>query len=386
MIMTRIDRYIIVLYLRVLLICFASVAGLLIVVEVFTNLDEFVRYAESSGKGLALVLLEYFTPRVIDNFEGLSGMLALLAMLFVIAWLNKTNEFTALLAAGVTKRRVVKPLMLASAAVIVAAVIIRELIMPAYADQLQRRPQDLTGGYPRPMRPVYDSDNLVLLRGRHLLIATNEIVEPNFKVYVGGELFDAVGGKILADSAVFQAAGIQSPAGYRFKDVSQPKAIDSISPVISEDGEPVFLTSSQAGWLEPGECFLASTVDYEALRGGKDTKQHASTAELIRYLEAEPAARSGGLRVRVHQRFLRPLIDWTVLLLGIPILLTRADRHVFWIAGACIGIVAGFTVVVLGVAALGGSGNLLSPAVAVWLPLVLFLPWAWARTQNAMET
>ncbi len=383
--MTRIDRYIIVLYLRVLLICFASVAGLLIVVEVFTNLDEFVRYADSSGRGLVLVLLEYFTPRVIDNFEGLSGMLALLAMLFVIAWLNKTNEFTALLAAGVTKRRVVKPLMLASAAVIITAMVIRELVMPAYADQLQRRPQDLTGGYPRPMRPVYDPEGMVLLRGRHLLIATNEIVDPNFKVY-GGELFDAVGSKIQAESAVFQSVGLQSPAGYRLKKVSQPKAIDSISPIINADGQPLLLTSSQAAWLEPGECFLASSVDYEALRGGRDTKQHASTVELIRYLEAEPAARSSGLRVRVHQRFLRPLVDWTVLLLGIPILLTRPDRHVFWIAGACIGVVAGFTVVVLGVAALGGSGNLLSPAVSVWLPLVLFLPWAWARTQSSMET
>lgn len=384
--MTRIDRYIIVLYLRVLLICFASVAGLLIVVEVFTNLDEFVRYGESSGKGLALVLVEYFTPRVIDNFEGLSGMLALLAMLFVIAWLNKTNEFTALLAAGVTKRRVVKPLMLSSAAVIIAAMIIREVVLPAYADQLQRRPQDLTGGYPRPMRPVYDPDGMVMLRGRHLLIATKEIVEPSFKVYVGGDLFDAVGSKLIAETAVFQPAGLQAPAGYRLKRVSQPKAIDSISPIVDDDGLPRFVTSSQAAWLEPGECFLASTVDYEALRGGRDTKQHASTVELIRYLEAEPAARSSGLRVRVHQRFLRPLIDWTVLLLGIPILLTRSDRHVFWIAGACIGVVTGFTAVVLGVAALGGSNSLLSPAVSVWLPLALFMPWAWARTQTSMET
>ena len=105
--MTKIDRYILLLYVRILAICFASVAGLLIVVEVFTNLDEFVRYAEQSDLSLISILVEYFTPRVMDTFEGLSGMLALLALLFVVAWLNKTNEFTAYIKSNL----VMKPLL-----------------------------------------------------------------------------------------------------------------------------------------------------------------------------------------------------------------------------------------------------------------------------------
>lgn len=383
--MTRIDRYIVVLYLRVLLICFASVAGLLIVVEVFTNLDEFARYGESSGLGLSAVLMEYFTPRVLDYFEGLSGMLALLALLFVIAWLNKTNELTALLAAGVTKRRVIKPLFVASGTVIVAAMLIREVVMPVYAEELQRRPQDLTGGFTRPMRPVYDPDNMVLLQGKNLLIATKEILQPNFKVE-GGALHQAIGTKLLATSAVHRSGTDALPAGYHLKNVSRPSAIDTIADIYDESGAPVLLTSTQTQWLQPGECFLASDVDYSVLRGGNNSKDHASTYELLRFLEKEPRARSGSMRVMVHQRVLRPLIDWTVLLLGIPVLLTRPDRHMFWVAGACIGIVAGFTVVVMGVAVLGGANQWLSPAMAVWLPLVVFLPWAWTRTQASMET
>lgn len=383
--MTRIDRYILVLYLRVLLICFASVAGLLIVVEVFTNLDEFARYGESSGLGLAAVLLEYFTPRVFDYFEGLSGMLALLALLFVIAWLNKTNELTALLAAGVTKRRVIKPLLVASGSVIVIAMIIREVLTPMYAEELQRRPQDLTGGFTRPMRPVYDQVNMVLLQGKSLLIANKEILQPNFRVYIG-ELHQAIGTKLLATSAVHRSATSDLPAGYHLKNVSRPSSIDAVADIYDDSGAPVLLTSKQAEWLQPGECFFVSEVDYNDLRGGNNSKDHASTYELLRFLEKEPQAQSGAMRVMVHQRVLRPLIDWTVLLLGIPVLLTRPDRHMFWVAAACIGIVAGFTGVVMGVAVLGGAGQLLSPAMAVWLPLVAFLPWAWARTQASMET
>ncbi|MCA9128342.1 MAG: LptF/LptG family permease, partial [Planctomycetales bacterium] len=153
--MTRIDRYILALYSRTLLICFLSVAGLMVVVQIFTNLDEFMRYADKLETSLLEVLVDYFTPYVVMLFERLSGMLALLAMLFVIAWLNKTNEFTALLAAGVAKRRVVRPLMLASAFVVVSAVAIRELVIPKYQDQLDRQPQDLSGDLNRQLRPMY---------------------------------------------------------------------------------------------------------------------------------------------------------------------------------------------------------------------------------------
>ncbi len=42
-----------------------------------------------------LVLAKYFGPRALTIFEYLSGLYALLALLFVIAWLYRTNEFTA---------------------------------------------------------------------------------------------------------------------------------------------------------------------------------------------------------------------------------------------------------------------------------------------------
>lgn len=92
------------------------------------------------------------------------------------------------------------------------------------------------------------------------------------------------------------------------------------------------------------------------------------------------------MRVLVHQRFLRPAIDWTVLLLGLPVLLKRTEKHMFWIAGACLGIVTGFTAIVYGLAALGSAGYLVTPLLASWLPLLIFLPWGWAKTESAMQS
>jgi hypothetical protein len=58
----------------------------------------------------------------------------------------------------------------------------------------------------------------------------------------------------------------------------------------------------------------------------------------------------------------------------------------FWVAGACLGIVAGFTGVAIALSAVGSAGYLLSPMQATWLPLIIFLPWAWAKSAAAMES
>ncbi len=382
--MTRIDRYLVFLYFRVLVICFFSLAGLLIVIHVFTNLDEFLRYSQQRQSALIRILIEYYGPYTLSIYERLSGLFALLALLFVVAWLNRTNEFTALMSAGITKRRVVRPLMISSLIVILAAAGLRELAIPHYQDRLDRNPQDLTGDLPRPMRPTFDSDAYALFQGRHLLPANMEIVAPVFKIQ-GGPLAPVMGSKILAASAQFMPAANDRPAGYLLRQVSAPKRIDTLDSVLTLDGRPLLLTTKEHPWIEAGNCFLVSRIEFEMLRGGSAWKQFASTHELIEHLRGENIRSGNDLRVQIHQRFLRPATDWTVLLLGIPVLLTRPDRHMFWVAGACLFVVAGFSAFVLGLAALGSSGTVLSPALACWMPLLMFLPWGWAKTGAALD-
>lgn len=355
----------------------------MIVIHVFTNLDEFLQYSRQTDSTVMKVMVDYYGPYTLYIFERLSAMLALLALLFVIAWLNKTHEFTALLAAGVTKRRVVRPLMIASAVVILSAAAAREFAIPHFQDRLDRNPQDLVG--PRSMRPTFDPGAVALIQGKHLLPASLEIIFPRLTIQ-GGPLVEAIGPRIAASTAKFQAASDQHPAGYLFQEVNLPGHIDQFGSVKDDAGQPLLLTAKDNPWVPPGCCFLVSSIDFEMLRGGSVWKQFASTYELIRHLRGENVRSSNDLRVSIHQRILRPAIDWTVLLLGIPVLLTRPDRHMFWVAGACLGIVAGFTGVAIALSALGSSGTLFSPAIATWMPLLIFLPWAWAKSASAMET
>jgi lipopolysaccharide export system permease protein len=144
------------------------------------------------------------------------------------------------------------------------------------------------------------------------------------------------------------------------------------------------MSHKDQSWLNSGECFLASDLDFDLLRGG--TKRFASTLELISTLRSAQMLQGNDLRVKIHSRILRPFIDWTVVLLGIPLVLSRPDRHMFRVAGACLLLVAGFTAIVLGLNAVGSAGYLLSPFLATWIPLVAFLPWSASQVSGACET
>lgn len=387
MLLTRIDRYLLILYFRILIICFASISGLLIVIHAFSNLDNFNKHSDHTQLSLMKTLVDYYGPYTLSIFERISALLALLAMLFTIGWLNKTNELTALMAAGVSKARILRPLWLASASVILLAVTLREVAIPPFQDRLDRSPQDLTGTFPRPLRPAYDPDSHALIQGRHLLPLNKVIVDMQLKMR-GGPLVSSLGNTIVANQGSYVEANEDHPAGYLLTQVQSPPNIDKRPSVLNpETGQYLLRTPLDTPWLGENSCFLITDIEYESLRGGSSWKQFASTGELITQLKSEKTPSSGDdLRVSIHQRLVRPLVDFAVLLLGVPILLARPDRHMFMLAGISLGVVGGFTAVSMGLAALGSSGFLLSPNLATWLPLLLFLPYGWAKTQQAVHT
>ncbi len=258
-------------------------------------------------------------------------------------------------------------------------------MIPQFQTKLERSPQDLSGEVARPIKPTFDHRTNALLTGRHLVPAKLEIVDPTLR-FRDGPVGAAVGRQISAGIGNYHIGKNGRPTGYMLRNLTQPKNIDSIDSIYALDGSPLLLTRKDTDWLEPNAVFWVGDVEYEMLRGGSAWKQFASTSELISHLRLGLRAEGNALRVQIHQRLVRPLIDGTLLLLAIPVLLTRNDRHVFMVAGSCLLLVSGFTGIVLGFAALGNAGYLLNPLNAIWLPLVIFLPWGWSRTAQAMET
>jgi lipopolysaccharide export system permease protein len=389
--MTRIDRYILGLYIRILLICFASLAGLLILIHIFANLDEFAEYSRLKKNAL-IAFASYYGPFLLSVFDRLSGLLGLTTVLFVVAWLYRTNELTAIQAAGISKRRVMRSLLVASVLLFTFAAVSRELIIPRFAGVIGKDFKDLVGESPHQIRPIFDEEYGMLIGGRHLQPKTLQIIDPIFRLEGPASKY---GRQLSARSARYLESNDgppneqdpigKHPRGFLVYEILTPTDMDSHSSIVTEGG-PVLLTAKDTPGLAVGQCFVASSVRYDLLQSTSNWSKTVSTVTLIQRLRRDAQYCREDVRMTLHSRFVQPFLDATLLLLGLPIVLKRQDRHLFWIAGAGITVVAGFTIFVMTFQVIGASGTFISPSTAVWAPLLALMPIAWVRSKFALDS
>ncbi len=173
------DRYLLQLFVKVLLVCFFSITGLYVVIDACNNLDEFLNYGRRMG-GVLPVLTDYYSARVPWFFDQISGLLTLIASMFAVTWLRRTNEMTALQAAGISAVRITRPLLAAAVVVSLLAAANREVVIPQVRDKLTRNAQNWLGEAGRPVEPVTDNRSGILISGRHVIAAEQRIEQATF--------------------------------------------------------------------------------------------------------------------------------------------------------------------------------------------------------------
>jgi len=377
--MKIIDRYMLRQFCQVYFICFFSLTGLYVVIDAFGNLDEFLAHSEQSG-GLLSVMAKYYGYRSLSFFDRISGVLALISAMFTVTWIQRHQEMTALLAAGVSSFRVIAPVVLAACSVSLLAVANRELALPKVRDELSRNAQDLQGDVGRNVQPRYDNSTEILLRGAKAFALERRLSDPSF--ILPPEL-GKYGKNLQGKNAVYLPKDAERPAGWLFTEVSSPADILTSEDILLE-GKPVVYGPKQHPWLQPTECFVASDLSFELLASGSGWYTYSSTPDLIRSLRTPSLDVGNDVRVAVHSRFVQPLLDVTLLFLGLPLILSRNNRNVFKAIGMCVAVSAAFMVVVIGCQYLGNS-YLVSPAKSVWLPLMIFIPLAVAMSDPLRE-
>ncbi|MHB1035872.1 MAG: LptF/LptG family permease [Pirellulales bacterium] len=375
-----IDRYMLRQFIQVYVICFCSLAGLYIVFDAFSNLDEFLHCAEQRGN-LFRVMGEYYAFRSIFFFDRTSGILTLIAAMFTVTWIQRHHELTALLMAGISKARVIAPVIAGAMLISLLAAANRELVIPRIQDQLSQKPKDMLGDVPQDLRPRYDNETDVQIGGKQTFANRQRIHKPNFAL---PPALEAYGSQLTAKEAYYQPPLGNRPAGYLLDGVLEPKDLDKRAS-LSLSGRPVVITPrDRPDWLKPGQCFVASNIDFEQLTGGQGWRQFSSTADLVAGLKNPSLDFGADVRVAIHGRVVQPLLDMTLLFLGLPLVLSRQNRNMFVAIGLCIGVVANFVSVIIGFQYLGNM-NFLSPALAAWFPLVIFVPVAAGLSDPFLE-
>jgi lipopolysaccharide export system permease protein len=361
------------------MICFLSLAGLYIVIDGFGHLDHFVDYADKHGNLLATIG-EYYAYRSLAFFDWMSGILALVAAMFTVTWIQRHHEMTALLAAGIPRLRVLRPVLFAAICVSFLAVANRELVIPQTREQLATDTKNLGGQQAAKIQSRFDSQTDILIGGDTIVIADQKIVRPSFVLPFG---LDRYGRQLSAAEARYLPDRDGLPGGYLLTGLTAPKVLLS-QPALELDGRPVIFTPASAPWLGPNEVFVASGVSFELLAAGSTWRDYASTRELIDELRRPSTDLGADVRYAIHSRLLQPMLDTTLLFLGLPLVVSRGNRNPFFAIGLCVGVVALFMVVKLGCHSMCLTGWL-KPPLAAWLPLMVFAPIAVATSDSLRQ-
>ena len=368
--MQLIDRYLVSTYVKVFFVCFISLLGIYCVYDFVENLPEFLEQS-GSGEGLVRQLVTHYGARLPLFFDQTSHVIALIASVFVITGLYRYQEIYALMAAGISQARIVRPLLVVTLAVSLLAAANREFGLPAIREQLMSDPRDLAGRG-RKLVPGYDHETGVYIGGQWVYLDSRRIAKPNFRLPV--PLPNIGSNKLVAEEGQYQAANEQHAGGYLLRGVVNPTRLADL-PSCDVQGVRLVTMPRDASWLQPDQCFVASNLSVEYLTKDLQASQFASMRELLGGM-GNASFRAGlGSRVQLHARLLQPVLDMLLFFLGVPTVLGQGARNAFVAVGVSTLIVLIYFLVILACHGLGAHA-VLSPALAAWAPLLLFVPWA----------
>ena len=364
--MTIVDRYLCSVFLRTFLICFLSFAGLFTVVHLFSNLDELNMIANKVG--WMAVFQEFYLPRVADIYDKSTGVLILISAVFAVSLLQRRREMTAMEAAGLTKLRILRPIFVLSIIFVILTIANREFLIPRLKTQLARTPQSWGDTGKTDMMLQSDVNNITI-QGDYFHFTDQRI--SNIQVELPPSVTPPTG-PLRAKSGFLRAATHWRPAGIMLDVVTSN--MESLSTSIQDaDGQLTVYTPANHRWLSERQLFVRCDFSKEQIASGKQQEQYQSTAELIASANKPKRWSTGGEYVNIHARLIRPILDLTLLLLGLPMVIGGIERNVFVSAGICFGIVGLVQLTVVVCYSLGAS-SLIRPALAAWAPALLYVP------------
>jgi len=351
---TTLDRMFFINYVRSYLIVLISLLTLYIIVDLFTNLDDF------SGHGFTAMvehILFYYSTRISQIFDRLSEAITLLGAMFTVAWMQRNNELLPQLSAGISTRRVLRPILAGAAVTLTLGPLNQEFVIPRIADYLSTARDDPDQKKPIQVRGTYE------LGGLH--VEGVAAFRNEQKIYWFFITFPENGPTGMLHLSAKEARYVPRGAEER----SGGWMLFNTEPWVIEGPMPPNLTM-----ISPGQFFLRSEeIDFDAVTRGSNWYLYASTPELRRVLAKPDARRQAAVAVVFHMRMTRPLIGALLVLLGLSIILRDQNRNVFISAGLCLIMCAVFFMAVYGCKFLG-ENDYLSPPLAAWLPVMLFGP------------
>lgn len=355
------DRLVIASYIRTYIFCLVSLLSLYIVVDLFTNLDNF------ADKSSLLATLKnigaYYLYHSAQIFDRLCEPIVLMAAMFTVGWMQRNNELLPLLSAGVPTRRVLRPVLIGASLMLSLGIANQELVVPEIADALVLQRDDPEGASDMLVQGAYDT-NGVHVEGWKA--NRKGLVVYGLNCTIPETLSSAGLVHLSAKEGRYVPPGEGKPSGgWMLMDTYPAKVQGWDNPNVLE-------------MLDDGRWFLhTQNIDFETVTRHHQWYMFASTERLNEMLHRAETRRLAPMAVLLHQRLTRPLLGMLLVVMGLSIILKDPNRHVFISSGLCLILCTVFFGVHFACKHLGDS-DLLAPALAAWLPVLIFGPLAFA--------
>lgn len=372
-------------------ICFIALVGLYVVIDAFTNLDEFFKVEEKTLDLMAF-MGRYYLVRLSAFYDRLCGVIAMMAAVFTVTWMQRNNEHLAMMAAGISTHRAIRPVLVSSVLFSLGAVANQEWIIPRVAEELQRTPDDDGKRKVRTYNSRRDIND-ILIQSQFADRAKQEIwpFSTTFPTNRYGVMLH-----LSADRAVYippERPGSPLKGGWLVRNATLSPADAPIdgSVLVRVDPAPLSLPAtagaarlaasaviaalplpakSRSG-LVPGTYFLRTNLGFESLTQNRQWYQFADSISLIRAL-SDPTyeGERHEIGVFLHIRTLRPLLSLALLCLSLPLVLGGYGRNTFLNLGLAIVTSAAFYATLF-VCQWLGNNRVLPPELSAWLPLAI---------------
>ncbi|MDR3632430.1 MAG: LptF/LptG family permease [Isosphaeraceae bacterium] len=369
-------------FLKAYLICFTALVGLNVVIDAFSNFDEFLKRA--SGVELIWIMGRYYLVHMSQFYDRLCGVISMMAAIFTVTWMQRNNELLAMLAAGLSTQRVIRPVLVSALIVSVLSVINQEVIMARCADELQRVHADDGKGKVE-VHGAYDSSR-IYIHGRDADRATNSIVGFNATLPVGvtGEIRELEGSEAryipLGHPTSPLKGGwltVGSTLDPPFDEAHPPGEDSLVVPVTDLRGLPLPFGNKA---VPAGDVyFLRSDLDFQSITRRSEWFQFATTVDLIRGISLPSnEAQKLDIAVFLHGRLLRPVLSMVLMFMSLPLVLGGYGRNMFVNLGLALGTSALFYATSF-IGSYLGSNAVIPPELSSWAPLIGFGTYARVR-------
>lgn len=354
------DRQLFYSYVKGYTICLTSLLSLYIVVDLFTNIEDFTQH-HSRLIDVLRHIGTFYGYKTTQIFDRLSEAIALLAAMFTVAWVQKNNELLPLLSAGVCTQRVVRPVLVSACAMLSLSVANQELLIPRIGITLFADRDD-PNGEKEVFAPWCYDRNGIHLEAR---IANRKTgIAYHFCCTVP----ETMGSGLLhltATEARYcpHVEGEHRSGGWLMTDTQPPE--------LEKDHKLGVLEQ-----IDTGKYFLhTEEIDFETFTRGRHWFLLASTWHLYREMCKPDSMRLAAMAVLFHTRLTRPIMGLLLVFLGLSVILRDQNRNVFISAGLCLIMCALFFGACFACKSFGDH-EILPPALSAWLPVLFFGPLA----------